>query len=120
MDKHFCLRHRPTADGDDTVTSALKASTALQSMSPTSPHYDTMSQILTLFSHLPNNHLRNGVLDGILDHCCLPQLSYLATRLGDVLRIDVVGNLPTEVALRVLMYLDAKSLCHAAQVGIIV
>ncbi|KAJ3160417.1 hypothetical protein HDU86_000751 [Geranomyces michiganensis] len=39
----------------------------------------------------------------------------MASSLGPLLRIDFIANAPTEIAIRILQYLDAKSLCHAAQ-----
>ncbi|KAJ3174909.1 hypothetical protein HDU87_006575 [Geranomyces variabilis] len=39
----------------------------------------------------------------------------MATSLGPLLRIDFIASAPAEIAIRILQYLDAKSLCHAAQ-----
>ncbi|KAJ1559027.1 hypothetical protein HK405_012288 [Cladochytrium tenue] len=46
---------------------------------------------------------------------------YLLLRLSSVLspllKVDFISNCPTEISVRILHYLDAKSLCHAAQVS---
>ena len=49
--------------------------------------------------------------------CCFSQLSLLADQLSYIIRIDPFSILPHEVSLRVLTYLDATSLCRAAQVS---
>ena len=49
--------------------------------------------------------------------CCFSQLSLLSEQLGNLIRIDPFFVLPREVALKVLGYLDATSLCRAAQVN---
>ena len=49
--------------------------------------------------------------------CCFSQLSLLADQLSHIIRIDPFSVLPHEVSLRVLAYLDATSLCRAAQVS---
>lgn len=49
--------------------------------------------------------------------CCFSQLSLLTEQLGQLIRIDPFGVLPREVSLKVLAYLDATSLCRAAQVS---
>ena len=49
--------------------------------------------------------------------CCFSQLSLLVDQLSYIIRIDPFTVLPHEVSLRVLTYLDATSLCRAAQVS---
>ena len=49
--------------------------------------------------------------------CCFSQLSLLSEQLAHLIRIDPFTVLPSEVALKILGYLDAQSLCRAAQVS---
>lgn len=49
--------------------------------------------------------------------CCFSQLSLLTEQLGHLIRIDPFNVLPREVSLKILAYLDATSLCRAAQVS---
>lgn len=49
--------------------------------------------------------------------CCFSQLSLLTDALSHLIRIDPFTVFPREVALKVLAYLDATSLCRAAQVS---
>jgi len=49
--------------------------------------------------------------------CCFSQLSLLTEHLAHLIRIDPFTILPREVSLKVLGYLDATSLCRAAQVS---
>lgn len=46
----------------------------------------------------------------------MPQLSFLFTAIKPLLGIDFTSVLPTEINLRIFSYLDAESLCRAAQV----
>lgn len=81
------------------------------------PHQDQqiISHIWSLFGSAPSNH-RQLVLSGLLTQCCVPQLSFLSNHLQPLLRIDFLSITPPEIAFRILSYLDATSLCHAAQV----
>ncbi|KAK3806303.1 MAG: quinon protein alcohol dehydrogenase-like superfamily, partial [Benniella sp.] len=74
-----------------------------------------ISHIWSLFGSAPANH-RQLVLSGLLTQCCVPQLSFLSNHLQPLLRIDFLSITPPEIAFRILSYLDATSLCHAAQV----
>ncbi|KAI1788443.1 WD40 repeat-like protein [Ganoderma leucocontextum] len=49
--------------------------------------------------------------------CCFSQLSLLTEQLAHLIRIDPFAILPREVLLKILGYLDATSLCRAAQVS---
>jgi len=57
------------------------------------------------------------MLQGILTQCCFPQLSYLSANVHKLIRIDFLSALPTELAFKILCYLDTTSLCKAAQVS---
>ncbi|CAG8824524.1 321_t:CDS:1, partial [Dentiscutata erythropus] len=56
-------------------------------------------------------------LEGIVSKCCLNQLAFLSDNLKSIIRIDFISVLPQEIAFHILSYLDAISLCHAAQVS---
>jgi F-box/WD-40 domain protein MET30 len=49
--------------------------------------------------------------------CCFSQLSLLTDQLAHLIRIDPFAILPREVGIKILGYLDATSLCRAAQVA---
>src|ERR1700712_4344328 len=57
------------------------------------------------------------MLQGILTQCCFPQLSYLSTAVRDLIRIDFITALPSEISFKILCALDTTSLCKAAQVS---
>ena len=57
------------------------------------------------------------MLRGILTQCCFPQLSYLSAHVRELIRIDFLSALPTELAFKILCHLDTTSLCKAAQVS---
>ncbi|KAI9178904.1 hypothetical protein H9P43_005566 [Blastocladiella emersonii ATCC 22665] len=68
------------------------------------------------FSHA-SSAARDAMLLGILDSCCMRQLTTVHRAIAPNMRMDIVGMLPVELSLRVLQYLDARSLCRAAQVS---
>lgn len=57
------------------------------------------------------------MLQGILQQCCFPQLSFLSNAVRDLIRIDFLSTLPPEISFKILSYLDTASLCKAAQVS---
>jgi F-box/WD-40 domain protein MET30 len=75
-----------------------------------------IAHVWSLFSAAPAKH-RNLMLQGILTQCCFPQLSYLSTAVRDLIRIDFITALPSEISFKILCYLDTTSLCKAAQVS---
>lgn len=75
-----------------------------------------ITHIWSLFSAAPADQ-RILILKGLLSTCCMPQLSFLYDEIKPLLRIDFSSILPREISLKIFSYLDAKSLCHAAQVS---
>jgi F-box/WD-40 domain protein MET30 len=75
-----------------------------------------IAHIWSLFSAAPADQ-RILILRGLLSTCCMPQLSFLHDAIRPLLRIDFLSILPREISLQIFFYLDAKSLCHAAQVS---
>ncbi|KAJ2376194.1 ubiquitin-binding SDF ubiquitin ligase complex subunit met30 [Coemansia sp. RSA 2607] len=57
------------------------------------------------------------ILQGIVNLCCIPQLSYLNKVVPQQLRVDFLAAAPPDISLKILSYLDARSLCVAAQVS---
>ena len=77
---------------------------------------EAVNAVWANFSASPHPR-RALILQGLLTMCCFSQLSLLADQLSYIIRIDPFSVLPHEVSLRVLTYLDATSLCRAAQVS---
>ena len=77
---------------------------------------EAVNLIWSTFSSSPHPR-REIILKGILTMCCFSQLSSLSEQLNLLIRLDPFSVLPREVALKVLSYLDAISLCRAAQVS---
>lgn len=75
-----------------------------------------ISHIWSLFSAAPADQ-RILILRGLLSTCCMPQLSFIHDAIKPLLRIDFLSILPREISLQIFFYLDAKSLCNAAQVS---
>jgi len=77
---------------------------------------EAISAVWSNFSS--SSHPRRAlILQGLLTMCCFSQLSLLTDQLAHLIRLDPVTVLPREVSLKILGYLDATSLCRAAQVS---
>lgn len=77
---------------------------------------EAVNTVWTNFSSSPHPR-RALILQGLLTMCCFSQLSLLTEQLSHLIRIDPFTVLPREVSLKILGYLDATSLCRAAQVS---
>ncbi len=77
---------------------------------------EAVSVIWSNFSSSPHPR-RALILHGLLTMCCFSQLSLLTEQLSHLIRIDPFAVLPREVLLKILGYLDATTLCRAAQVS---
>ncbi|KAL8885291.1 MAG: hypothetical protein Q9215_006840 [Flavoplaca cf. flavocitrina] len=112
----YCYRHRPDMkcrrQADEPSMDQLQHE--LEDLSQSDQQ--AITHVWSLFSAAPAKH-RNLMLQGILTQCCFPQLSYLACNIRELIRIDFLTALPTEISLKVLCYLDTTSLCKAAQVS---
>ncbi|KAI8970152.1 F-box domain-containing protein [Mycotypha africana] len=112
----ICYRHRPDLikqrQPDD-----FNIETAQRQLEevPTEDR-EAISHIWSIFSAAPADQ-RILILRGLVSTCCMPQLSFLHDAIKPLLRIDFLSVLPREVSLQIFFYLDAKSLCHAAQVS---
>ena len=76
----------------------------------------SINNVWSLFSAAPSKH-RNLMLQGILAQCCFPQLSFISSSVRNLIKIDFLAALPTELGFKILCYLDTTSLCKAAQVS---
>ncbi|KAF9172417.1 hypothetical protein BGX20_005712 [Mortierella sp. AD010] len=75
----------------------------------------TKSEKRLCYRHRPDLRSKRAADEIQLEE--LQQLSFLSNHLQPLLKIDFLTILPTEISLRILSYLDATSLCHAAQVS---
>lgn len=114
--RKLCYRHRP-----DLIKrrqpDALNIENAQRQMESLPTEDQTaISHIWSLFSAAPADQ-RILILRGLLSTCCMPQLSFIHDAIKPLLRIDFLSILPREISLQIFFYLDAKSLCNAAQVS---
>lgn len=75
-----------------------------------------VTHVWSVFSAAPAS-MRKMILQGIMQQCCFPQLSFIAAQVRDLIRIDFLDTLPPEISFKILSYLDSVSLCKAAQVS---
>ena len=95
-------------------TSMLTSSQALDAL-PVEER-EAVNAVWSNFSSSPHPR-RALILQGLLTMCCFSQLSLLSEQLAHLIRLDPFAVVPREVSLRILGYLDATSLCRAAQVS---
>ncbi|KAI9482935.1 MAG: quinon protein alcohol dehydrogenase-like superfamily [Benjaminiella poitrasii] len=114
--RRLCYRHRPDLikqrQPDD--LDVEKVQYQLEEL-PTEDKA-AITHIWSIFSAAPAEQ-RILILKGLLSTCCMPQLSFLHDAIKPLLRIDFLAILPREISLQIFFYLDAKALCHAAQVS---
>lgn len=112
----YCYRHNPdiTCNKRTDEDKMMNVQSALERLS--SRDQEAISHVWSIFSAAPNQH-RQLILQGILSQCCFPQLSFVSQEVSSLIRIDFISTLPTEISLKILCYLDCKSLCSAAQVS---
>ncbi|KAI0060847.1 WD40 repeat-like protein [Artomyces pyxidatus] len=108
--RKLCIRHQRMADEGTN----LKLQQALDAL-PVEER-ESINSIWSNFSSSAHPR-RELILRGILTMCCFSQLSLLTDQLSHLIRIDPFAIFPREVSLKVLGYLDATSLCRAAQVS---
>ncbi|USP77701.1 uncharacterized protein yc1106_04975 [Curvularia clavata] len=112
----FCYRHRPDLlcrrQADEPSMEQLQDELGRESQAD----QQSIATVWSLFSAAPSRH-RNLMLQGILAQCCFPQLSFISSSVRNLIKIDFLGALPTELGFKILCYLDTTSLCKASQVN---
>ncbi|KAF4615217.1 hypothetical protein D9613_002803 [Agrocybe pediades] len=107
--RKLCVRHQRMADEGTN----LKLQQSLDAL-PLEER-EAVNAVWSNFSS--SSHPRRAlILQGLLTMCCFSQLSLLTEHLSHLIRIDPFAVLPREISLKILGYLDATSLCRAAQV----
>ncbi|CAG8689245.1 9438_t:CDS:2, partial [Racocetra persica] len=116
---------RDDVDDDDvTVDEPLSASInenwSLQQTTTTdtsnTPSLWDLNTMLTTFDALPAS-MKSYMLFQLLRRCPTNTLQYVSNIILPALRKDFVGTLPLELSLHIVRYLDAGSMCRAAQVS---
>ncbi|CEG67325.1 hypothetical protein RMATCC62417_03771 [Rhizopus microsporus] len=109
----FCYRHNPALNSSRNHNDFY-----LQEELSTLP-VDEQAEIMNIwntFQHAsPSSRLL--ILKGILASACTPQLSYLSNAVTPLLSTDFTHIFPREITIQIFRYLDASSLCTAAQVS---
>lgn len=112
----YCYRHHPALACNRKTDTKLMQEIQQQLATLDPADQESISRVWAVFSAAPDDK-RTLLLKGILAQCCFPQLSEVASLLDDLIRIDFVSVLPTEISYKILTYLDSSSLCKAAQVS---
>ncbi|KAJ2721422.1 ubiquitin-binding SDF ubiquitin ligase complex subunit met30 [Coemansia sp. Benny D115] len=109
-----CYRHSAHVYLTECDNTQRQLQTSLRSLPAT--EQTKISGIWRAFASEPAER-RLLILQGIVNLCCIPQLSYLNKVVPQQLRVDFLAAAPPDISLKILSYLDAKSLCQAAQVS---
>lgn len=112
----FCYRHNPdivcNKKADEAKMKDIQSS--LEMLPPRDR--EAISHVWLIFSAAPHQQ-RTLILKGLVSQCCFPQLLAISQEINQLIRIDFIATLPVEISLKILCYLDCKSLCEAAQVS---
>lgn len=117
----FCYRHNPDIQSPENNTAChkqdLKRFQEVNQKISQLPvkEQSVVHHTISTFTK-SNDKIRKLILDGLLTASCFPQLSYIATQVQNMIKIDFISVLPREVSLKILCYLDCQSLCNAAKV----
>ncbi|RCH86194.1 hypothetical protein CU097_008324 [Rhizopus azygosporus] len=114
--KKLCYRHRPDLIKRRQPDNFDFEQTQKQLEALPTEDKAAITHIWSIFSAAPPDQ-RILILRGLLSTCCMPQLSFLYNAIKPLVRIDFLAILPHEISLKIFSYLDAKSLCTAAQVS---
>ncbi|ORZ39864.1 WD40-repeat-containing domain protein, partial [Catenaria anguillulae PL171] len=110
-----CYRHRPDIQANPFHQSWRPDLDSLLAALPTEQR-SAVTAIWSTFA-AASAPIRDLILLGLVDTCCMRQLTTLHRALEPAMKMDVLTQLPVELSLRVLGYLDARSLCRASQVS---
>jgi F-box and WD-40 domain protein CDC4 len=109
---HALVHRSPTPlEDDDPYT--------VRGMVSAYPDYPPIMQIPAIcetFDVLPSN-VQTYVLWQLLRRCQIPTLQFAAEVIAPTLQRDFLADLPLELSLNILKYLDSKSLCRAGSVS---
>lgn len=112
----YCYRHNPDITCNKLVDEQKLKELQHQLEKLPSRDQEAISHVWSIFSAAPRQH-RTLILQGLLTQCCFPQLLFISQEVSVLIRIDFISILPVEIALKILCYLDCRSLCMAAQVS---
>ena len=127
----FCYRHNPDskcrrAADEERMQNIQRVRCRVHYLVPSNRLQDleqlpsrdqgAINTVWSLFSAAPVKQ-RSLMIEGIMAQCCFPQLSSISLQVHEQLKIDYMAALPSEIALKILSYLDTVSLCKAAQVN---
>lgn len=116
LDTKYCYRHNPRIRCNKMADQ--KQLTEIQKKLVTFSRKDqqTITNVWSAFAN-SSSQQRALILQGLISQCCFPQLSVISHEISHLLKIDFLEMLPSELALKILCYLDCQSLCNAAQVS---
>lgn len=89
---------------------------SLNQQLPTPPTVMDIPTMLESFDQLPDQ-MKTYVMYQMLRRCPKPTLHFVADVVNPALKCDFIALLPVELSLNIIGYLDAQSMCNAAQVS---
>ena len=105
-----------TPDSSRSVTPGFEPSHPHGQSSFQSDSIGGFASLFDYFEAIPDE-LKSYVMHQLLRRCPKPTLHVIANAVNPALKCDFLTTLPAELGLNILMYLDVRSLCKAAQVS---
>lgn len=112
----YCYRHNPEITNNKQTDEVKMRNIQQQLEKLPSRDQEAITHVWSIFGAAPHQH-RSLILQGLLSQCCFPQLSFVCQEVSSLIKIDFIATLPVEISLKILCYLDCRSLCSAALVS---
>lgn len=116
LDTRYCYRHNPRVRCNKIADQEKLTEIQKKLVTFSKQDQQAITNIWSSFANTSNAQ-RGLILQGLVAQCCFPQLSLISHEISHLLKIDFLEMLPSELALKILCYLDCQSLCNAAQVS---
>lgn len=116
LDKKYCYRHNPRVRCNKMADKQQLTEIQNRLETFSRKEQQEVASVWSTFAKASNPQ-RELIMKGLISQCCFPQLSLISHDISHLLKIDFLEMLPSELALKILCYLDCQSLCNAAQVS---
>ncbi|TID30401.1 hypothetical protein CANINC_001002 [Pichia inconspicua] len=116
LDNKYCYRHNPRVRCNKMADKQQLTEIQNKLETFSRKEQQEVASVWSTFAKASKSQ-RELIMKGLISQCCFPQLSLISHDISHLLKIDFLEMLPSELALKILCYLDCQSLCNAAQVS---
>ncbi|KAJ9152249.1 WD40 repeat-like protein [Coniochaeta hoffmannii] len=115
--RHWFDESQTTDEGDSAFPTTLSDGPPAQDDTwPVQPSFANTRSMLESFDAMPND-LKSFMMYQFLRRCPRKTLRMVAAVVNPAIKVDFLKQLPLELSLHILSYLDHRDLCRAAQVS---